>query len=185
MTIQDWLGGPDKDQEVVGIESLSNILQNQAGRKWWKSQIIRLFVHGGHFIKRTGRFRMGSAPIETTGVPDAELTTDAGSATLTAPAGSWLFLNYMHAITDRAADYSIVYTPAASGSNLTLLPAGVVNPLADVLIQFMGAQNVFSGNTDNLDPFWLAPGDSITISENNYVAGDTNEYAFRFIEYEV
>lgn len=177
-----WLIDITRDQFLSKIGDIVKTVMT-GERRWFASRRLGAGIDYGSLNLRTGRVQLGGNPPETHGLPSSQVNTAAGSATLTVPADHYYYLNYMSVVSSRGEDYSLVYTPAGQTA-ITLLPAGIVTALANILVWLCGWEPFNTAN-DVLKPRWLGPGDTMVLTANNYVGGDTITYSWGFIDYTV
>jgi len=183
-TQQEWLRKVELDQNVVGLETIEDTLKNEEFRKWFMSQVLNGTFKMGYYNATTGRFELGAHIPEQT-VQYSAVSADAN--TFTVPAGARGVKVHVAMTENDTRNYGAVLSGTINGTAVAnLFTAAAASATSGRSLVMVGAAGPTGAtNLSGLSgPIVLLPGDSLTMTLNNFVAADTvfHTWIFEVIE---
>lgn len=169
-TPERWLRSITQDQNLTKLSDLSRV-QYDTLRNMFLSALIQPTVDFSHIRTNT----------EST-----VSTTSVGTYTMTVPAGRVRKLLWISGINDtRAPTWQAYFTPAGGAASIFIESATAWVQAATAGLFGTGQTTAFAIGGPPVTPWILQEGDSITVTNVNFVAGDVMNYTFVYEEYEV
>lgn len=181
--MSEWLNKITDDQNLNDLDEVT-LTRLDGLRRWFASRVLGFNINTGYYDDDNGVVILGPRKAtEYDSTPNADYdATSAGARTLTVPAGHKYFLRIACTENDtRAPTLNVVATINAEACVLVDTGAGsAIQAEINYVVGAAGANtNVYSAGTG----FWMNAGDTLTITQTNFVAADAVTYSFIFDDY--
>lgn len=188
--LKDWLRGITKDQNLEDLDHVSNTRVDGL-RRWFRSAELVPTLQTGYYDEDTGTYAVGMippVPIEAfTGSATLERANDTSSAAtyvLTPPAGH-LYVVVSANIRNSTDVASPTLFATVSGTAMYLCDSPAAVNVSAVAIGFQCLGGAVGGNTNvqtyvPSKGFPIQYGDTMTLSDQNFTAGDTMRKQFLY-----
>lgn len=177
--VNTWLRTIDESQNVERLQDLGLPLISRL--RHFLSRIITPTAAVGHYSPDTGKYVLGPFGYYTPGV--SFTTASAAALTLTCPAGYRYRVYWGSAINVTQA--STVNLSCTIGGNTPAIPLAVSNNSQVQHNVCIGTAGTFVVNKNVLPYLWLNAGDTATMTNNTYAAGNDTEHIFLYEAYRV
>jgi len=176
----EWLKDIEPDQNVIGINTLDETRKDEAGRKYFVSQVLQPGIEFGRYDRNTGKYTLS----QYNAMVVSQNVAAQAALTLTNPTTSGVFYRvHVAGIMNSTRLSARVLSGTIGGTAITSLAyqgAGLQSR-TDILLGSAGptSTTISSGIAG---PIILSPGDSLTLTDGSFVAGDS---MLHFFIYEV
>jgi hypothetical protein len=188
----DWLREVTKDQNLSDLDQLEVTLMNEF-RNWFRSAILQPVLITGYYDEDTGKYVLGrqevnleeqlcTSPEDVT--TDTQVNTGAAAATLTVAAGHvYRIIGAYTKNSTRLPFFTADLTPNG-GSAAQICDTSAGGPGQGENGYYVGGAGESNLTCPGLGgTLWMQAGDTLTVTQSNYVGGDTVEHGFVFEDY--
>ena len=186
-SMKDWLRNVFVDQNLNDLEHIDQTVMNGV-RRWFRSQTLIPTLDTGHYDTASGKYTLGPPSpsvidakniVTETTVSTASLAT----VTVTVPAGhAWKMILASNRNSDRAHESTLTYTPNGGVASVFQSQALVLVDSTDSLLGGSKIGTTITGSTMN-GPLWMQAGDTLTITDDTFVAVDDVRKDFIYEDY--